>query len=71
MSNVKDTTVTDTLPIARKPDVHPALKEHFEKFCRKHGIPKENILDLTKTGKLAISGLLFLNVHNVDVRNPR
>ncbi|XP_011381975.1 allergen Fel d 4-like [Pteropus vampyrus] len=49
INNEKEIHVTELC--ARKPDVRPELKKHFEKFCRKHGIPKENILDLTKTDR--------------------
>ncbi|XP_054440490.1 epididymal-specific lipocalin-9 [Pteronotus mesoamericanus] len=35
----------------RKPDVSPELKERFEELCQKHGIAKENILDLTNVDR--------------------
>uniref|UniRef100_A0A8C9ATE0 Lipocalin/cytosolic fatty-acid binding domain-containing protein n=1 Tax=Prolemur simus TaxID=1328070 RepID=A0A8C9ATE0_PROSS len=37
----------------REPDVSPELKEKFVEYCEKYGIVKENILDLTKVGKLS------------------
>ncbi|EPQ08738.1 Salivary lipocalin [Myotis brandtii] len=53
MTKTQDTAVIVTLPIARKPDVIPKLKERFRKLCKKNGITKENILDATKVGKFS------------------
>ncbi|XP_035877970.1 lipocalin Can f 6.0101-like [Phyllostomus discolor] len=32
---------------ARKPDVSPQIKKRFEELCKNHGIPEENVQDLT------------------------
>ncbi|XP_045695967.1 major allergen Equ c 1-like [Phyllostomus hastatus] len=32
---------------ARNPDVSPQIKKRFEELCENHGIPKENVLDVT------------------------
>ena len=45
--------MTVTLPTARNPDVSPELKEKFEEICRNRGIQKENILDVSNTGKFS------------------
>ncbi|XP_066110765.1 salivary lipocalin-like [Saccopteryx bilineata] len=36
---------------ARTPDVSPNLKKRFEELCQQHGIPKDNILDMTNVDR--------------------
>ncbi|XP_044121047.1 epididymal-specific lipocalin-9 [Neovison vison] len=36
---------------AREPDVSEEVKKRFVKYCQKHGIVKENILDLTRVDR--------------------
>lgn len=51
MTNAQDTTVTVIFPTARTPDESPEVKEEFTRVVQKFGIPKGNILDLTKIGR--------------------
>lgn len=71
MTKTKDTAVTVTLPTARKPDVSQKLKERFGELCQKHGIPEENIVDLTDDGTFIYLWFLFLNPHVTEWREPR
>ncbi|KAM5331418.1 allergen Fel d 4-like isoform 3-T3 [Glossophaga mutica] len=36
---------------ARTPDVSPQVKKRFEEFCQRHGIPKENVLDVSNADR--------------------
>ncbi|KAM5331421.1 allergen Fel d 4-like isoform 2-T2 [Glossophaga mutica] len=46
--NFDNEKITQVIKIdARTPDVSPQVKKRFEEFCQRHGIPKENVLDLT------------------------
>ncbi|ELK24596.1 Salivary lipocalin [Myotis davidii] len=52
LTNVKDEEEAQVMELyARKPDLSPKLKERFRKLCKKNGITKENILDLTKVDR--------------------
>ncbi|KAM5331412.1 allergen Fel d 4-like isoform 5-T5 [Glossophaga mutica] len=52
MLNFDNEKITQTIKLdARTPDVSPQLKKRFEEFCQRHGIPKENVLDLTNTDR--------------------
>ncbi|XP_036290132.2 lipocalin Can f 6.0101-like [Pipistrellus kuhlii] len=52
IKNVNNEEETQVMELyARKPDVSPKLKERFRKLCKKNGIPKENILDLTEVDR--------------------
>ena len=48
----QDKAAPVTLPTAREPDTSPELKNEFVEICQKDGVVKENIIDLTKVGKL-------------------
>ncbi|KAM5331415.1 allergen Fel d 4-like [Glossophaga mutica] len=52
MLNFDNEKITQVMKIdARTPDVSPQVKKRFEEFCQRHGIPKENVLDLTNTDR--------------------
>ena len=55
--NAYDTAVilTAALFTGKEPDLSPDIKEEFAELCEEHGIPRGNVIDLTKTGK---SGLM-------------
>ncbi|KAM5331419.1 lipocalin Can f 6.0101-like isoform 4-T4 [Glossophaga mutica] len=36
---------------SRTPDVSPQVKKRFEEFCQRHGIPKENVLDVSNADR--------------------
>uniref|UniRef100_A0A8C0ZSZ6 Lipocalin/cytosolic fatty-acid binding domain-containing protein n=1 Tax=Castor canadensis TaxID=51338 RepID=A0A8C0ZSZ6_CASCN len=53
--NTNDEGTLQTVELyGREPDVSSEIKEKVVKFCEEHGIVKENILDLTKVGKIAM-----------------
>lgn len=55
--SIQDPAMTATLLTGRGPDVSSEIREKFVQLSQERGIVKENILDLTKTGKFS---LLFL-----------
>lgn len=71
MTNTVDTAVTVSLPTGHEPDLSQTIKTRFEEICQQYGIPKENIVDLTKVGKCSSLCFFFLNSHVTKARNPR
>ncbi|KAM5331410.1 allergen Fel d 4-like isoform 3-T3 [Glossophaga mutica] len=50
--NFNNEKITQLMKVdARTPDVSPQVKKRFEEFCQRHGIPKENVLDLTNADR--------------------
>ncbi|XP_037706753.1 major urinary protein 4-like [Choloepus didactylus] len=47
------------------------LKHKFVKLCQKHGIVKENVIDLTKVGKFNYLSLSFPTSHLIEGKNLR
>lgn len=71
MTNTRDTTLSVNVPTGREPDLSPIIKTRFQQICQKYGIPKENILDLTKVGKFSYLCFLVLNSHVIKARHPK
>lgn len=44
-------TLSAALFTGREPDLSSDIKEKFVDLCEKHGIVRENVIDLTKTSK--------------------
>ncbi|XP_074187635.1 salivary lipocalin-like [Rhinolophus sinicus] len=50
--NFKNEKITQMMELfGRERDLNQKIKTRFEEICQEYGIPKENILDLTKVGK--------------------
>lgn len=68
--------MTLTLLTGRRPDVSSEIRKKFVRLCQEHGIVKENILDLTKTGKFSLLFLLQMimehrgEIHGNGVSSP-
>lgn len=71
MTDAQDTTVTVPFPTARTPDESPEIKKEFTRIAQKYGIPKDNVLDITKTGRFCYLYLLFQNFHVTKRTNPK
>lgn len=67
--SIQDPAMTATLLTGRGPDVSSEIREKFVQLSQEHGIVKENILDLTKTGKFSL--LFLLQMIMEQRRNPR
>ncbi|XP_052031465.1 major urinary protein 4-like [Apodemus sylvaticus] len=52
MVNVKDGKSFQLMELyGKEPDLSPDIKEEFAELCEEHGIPRGNVIDLTKTDR--------------------
>lgn len=55
----------------KQPDLSPHIKEEFTELCEEHGIPRENVIDLTKTSKSGLVDFSCPESFLIEETNPR
>lgn len=73
MVNAYDTaaTLTAALFTGREEDLSSDIKEKFAQLCEERGITRDNIIDLTTTGKPGLTYFSHPEYYILEKINPR